>query len=44
MNTATKIEKIVSGKKRKEWDEEVIKKGAKLNKTQRNREAKRNWE
>lgn len=43
MNTSNRAEKIQSSKIRKAWNEEVIRKGDKRNKTQRDRTDKRAW-
>lgn len=41
MNTSNRAEKIQSSKVRKAWNEEVIRKGDKRNKPQRDRSEKR---
>ncbi len=43
MNTSNRAEKIQSSKIRKAWNEEVIRKGDKRNKTKRGKSDKYNW-
>lgn len=43
MNTSNRAEKIQSSKTRAAWNEEVIRKGDKRNKTKRDRTEKRAW-
>ena len=43
MNTSNRAEKIQSSKTRAAWNEEVIRKGDKRNKTKRGNSEKRNW-
>ena len=43
MNTSNRAEKIQSSKSRKGWNEEVIRKGDKRNKTKRGNSDKYNW-
>lgn len=43
MNTSNRAEKIQSSKIRKAWNEKVIRKGDKRNKTKRGKSDKYNW-
>ena len=44
MNSSHHVEKMVSDKQRKAWDDETGRKGDKRNKTKRDRSEKRRWE
>lgn len=43
MNASQQIEKFNRNKARKDWNEEITKKGDKRNKTKRDRSTKRHW-